>query len=95
MNRNNNILTAVLSVILTVQFCDTNASILDDRSGIEKSYDYRDHPRQIRSVSSVNDSAEKNFNASITSTTEIPKPLPIKIIDQKYSQNTSGEYKHE
>lgn len=99
MNCEKVFLTAVLSVILTLQLCDTNAvkSKFDHWSGTKTTNEYHHQPRQPRSVSSVNETiaVEKGFNASMATTTEMPIPMPIKIIDQKYSQNTSGEYKHE
>lgn len=92
MNCKKVFLTAALSVILTLQLCDSNAvkSKFDHWSGTKTTNEYHHQPRQPRSVSSVNETISVE-----TTTTEMPIPLPIRIIDQKYSQNTSGEYKHE
>lgn len=84
----------VLSAILTLQLCEANAikSKLENVNGADELYFYHPHPRQPRSSVNVTVSDEKDLNESMT--TALPFSN-IKITDQKYSQNTSGEYKHE
>lgn len=87
MNYKNVFLSAMINVILTVQLCHNSVvrSNLDNWSGTGSS------------VSSPNEThSEVKYNESMTMTTTTEIPIrDIKIVDQKYSQNTSGEYKHE
>lgn len=99
----------IVIVILILQLCDTSAlkSKLNHKKfnypkqadnyandSEEERYVCYHHTRQPRSVNSDNSTVleKKEYNASITTTMT---KTDIKIVDQKYSQNTSGEYKHE
>lgn len=81
---------AVLSVVLTLQLCDINATI--------KSNDAENPTTQPDSV--TDDDLSTLFttvDVDEPTTTELPSKTvsDVRIVDQKYFQNTSGEYKHE
>lgn len=85
---------AILCAILTLELCETNAvkSKLNPNPNVEEVYH---QPKNSRSSVNVTDPGEKVFNVSMPITTTAMPTSNIKIADQKYSQNTSGEYKHE
>lgn len=89
---------AILCAILTLELCETNVikPKLNSNRNEEENYHQPKNPRSVSSVNATDshEPDEKVFNVSMSTTTAMPISN-IKIADQKYSQNASGEYKHE
>ncbi len=92
MNHRKVLAIAIIDILLTLRLCVTSEieSKFNHSNGVE---DY--HPTESQIVNGT-DLDEMDTSERLTTTTAFPFPLfDIKIVDQKYSQNTSGEYKHE
>ncbi|XP_037044851.1 uncharacterized protein LOC119080543 [Bradysia coprophila] len=83
------VFSIIVNVVITLHLCDSNGI------KIKENYanDAMDQPSDMSSVN-VTDVTEKvNLSESMTMTSTLKSD--IRISDQKYTQNTSGEYKHE
>lgn len=94
----------ILMTVITLQLCNTSAikfqeyyqkfhypkQILENKKSEKYGFHNKRQPRNANSGNSTI-MEEKTSNSSMTNTTE----NGIKIMDQKYSQNATGEYKHE
>lgn len=88
----NKVLSVIVAVVITIQLCDSNGTKTKNNYSNDAT-DQPDQPSDGDSVNVTDGTKEANLSESTTVTPTFKSN--IKIDDQKFTQNTSGEYKHE